>query len=174
MFRLIWSATPSGPPSDELGAAAADVADERFGGGRRSGGDAAEGHRRLLVTGEDAPGDPVAICQRGEEVAPVARVAHGARGDRQDPRRREVSGSFDVGVDDLRDAADRVVCEPAAAVDPVAQPGDPEQSLQLGDVPVLDVGHQEPRGVRSQVNRGDPGRRHGRRKRMAMRTGRTA
>ena len=99
----------------------------------------------------------MAICERGEEVATVRRVAHGARGDR-------AGSASPRGLGIVRRRSRRPArrgrsprLRAAAAVDPVAQPGDPEQSLQLGDLPVLDVGHQEPRRVRSQVNRARPG-----------------
>ena len=119
-------------------------------------GGAKVGHLRLLVTAEDVRLDPEASADRVGELRAVGRVADSARhhGDYAVDRRRVERGAVlgQGGVLPLQ----RVVGEPAARVDPGAEPGhgaDPRDLVR--DAAVVDLGNVEPRRVGPNVDYGD-------------------
>src|SRR5581483_7012345 len=72
-------------PDDELGRAAADVADQRLGQKRRAGGHAAERQLRLLVTAQQPRLEAVAPLALAEEGLAVLGVADRARTEGERP-----------------------------------------------------------------------------------------
>src|SRR5207302_4493090 len=138
---------PAPVGEDVLGAAAADVEDER---GAAPGGpvaeaadDAAQRERRLLVTADD--GDALAgrALQRGDEIATVRGLADGAGGhDRQAVDRRAPRAGDVLGHRGGRALARRGA-EPPAAREALAQAR--HALVGLDDAPAagLDVGDEE-------------------------------
>ena len=133
---------------DELGRAAADVEHERA--GRRI--DAAPRQLRFLVAGEQLRDEAVAPFHLAEEGFAVLRVAHRARGGGECPLGAERLERAPVVREDVAHARDGEGEEAAARVDALAQPRDARLAMQLIDPAVGDVGDEQPRRVRAEVD----------------------
>ena len=127
--------------------------------------DAAPRELRLLVAREQLRREPVAPLDLAEERLAVLRVAHCARRDEQRPLGAERLGRAAIVGEHVAHARDREGEEAAARVDALAEPRDPRLAVQLVERAVLDVGDEQPRRVRPEVERGDPHLRGGRRRR---------
>jgi hypothetical protein len=159
----------SGRSDHELGGAAADVDDEVRRLGRQPAHRTGERQPGLIVSGYHLGRD----AQRGEhhrsELVRVARVAGRGRGAHADPLGaqlrdlRGVAGEHDAG------ALDRLRREPAGTVDALAEPHDlhPPGHVREGRTGrgwlgragrgrIREVGHEEPDGVGSTVDRRHP------------------
>ena len=140
----------------QLGAAAADVADDEWAVRLARGGHAAQGHARLLLARQQPCAHAALALQPPQELPAVACVANGAGGDQQRPIRVQLARPCRIAGDALEHPPHRRLRQLAARVDAIAEPGDPQQPLDLGDRPAGDVGHQQPGRVGAHVNRGDP------------------
>ena len=148
----------SSPAADhELGAAAADVDHERrLAVAARAGGGAEEGQPRLLVARDRAGVDPEALAQLVAELLAVGGVAHRAGGHGDDALGAVARRSLAVArASVVEHALHRGVGEAAARVDALAEPGDLGPPLELAHRPVLHLGHEQPGGVRPEVDHGD-------------------
>ena len=139
---------------DELGRAAADVDHEQrrrvaavAGGGRPE-----VGQPRLLVAAERAPVEAEAVAHRRGELRAVGRVAD--RG-----RQHGDAALAAVALDRLRVALERVehaplrrVAEPAGRVHALAEAGDDRAAVELLDAAGADVGDEQARRVRADVD----------------------
>ena len=142
---------------DQLGRAAADVDHERPGPQLASGGDAAPRQQRLVVARQHARREAVAPLDLAEERLAVLGLAHGARRDRERPLGPERLEDPPVVRERVAHARDRSGEEPAARVDALAEPRDPRLPVQLAVHPAVpDIGDEQPRRVRAEVDRGDP------------------
>ncbi len=153
---------------DELGRAAADVDDDDLLSvdrplARRAG----ERQRGLLVAADRAGVQVEPIAHRRRELCAVGRVADGAREHRGRRGRAVLVDELAEVPERVEDALHRRVREPAGRVDALAEPGHDRLAMKLRDSPVIgDVGDEQPRGVRPDVDDGDahgaggyPGRR---------------
>ena len=137
---------------DELGRPAADVDEQR---GRPELADAAPRQLRLLVARQQPRREAVAPLDLAEERLAVLRVADGARRDEQRALGAERLGGAAVVGEDVADAGDRHGEEAAARVDALAEARDPRLAVELLDPPVVDVGDEQARRVRPEVDRRD-------------------
>ena len=137
---------------DQLGRAAADVDDD---GARLERPDAAQGHRRLLVAGEQPGREAVRPLDLAEERLAVLGVADGARRDGERALGAELLELAAVVGEHVPHARDGDRQEAPARVDALAEPRDARPAHDLLDAAVLDVGDEQPRGVRAEVDRGD-------------------
>ena len=96
-----------------------------------------------------------ALAKLGQESARVLGVAHRAGGDRGHDVGLERLIDGDVLADGLADVLDRLGGELARGVDAPPEPGDGGAPLELGDLRAVDVGDEQPRRVRSDVDDGD-------------------
>ena len=132
----------------ELGRAAADVDDERAGLDRA---DPAQRQRGLLLAGQQARREAVAPLDLAEERLAVLGVADGARRDAERPLGAELLELAAVLGEDVAHAGDRERQQPAALVDPLAEPRDRQPADDLLERPVR-VGDEQPGRVRPQVD----------------------
>ena len=141
---------------DELGRAAADVHEQGVGERRiATCRDPPKHHRRLLDPVEHARREPVAPLDLAEERLAVLRVAQRARADCERARRAEVLELAAVVGEHVPDARDRYGEEAPALVDALSEPGDRQAALDFSEPAIVDVGDEETRRVRPQVDRSD-------------------
>jgi hypothetical protein len=146
----------------ELGAPAADVEhEERVAARRPPAGGAQEREPRLLVAGDRARVDVEALGQLAPELLAVPRVPHSARGDGDDALRAVGVDRLPEGLDDREDTLDGGGPQAAGGVDSLAEARDLGPALELLHPSAHDVRHEQPRGVRPQVDDGDALVRHG-------------
>jgi hypothetical protein len=129
-------------PDHVLRGPATDVDDHRFAIVIAAGGCAEERQPRLRVAGDGAGVNAVLLHQVVVEVRPVIRVAHGARGHRDDRLGAEPVDHLAVAGDRLGHPVHRLVGEPAGGVDVLAEPGDDRAALELDHLAVLDLRDQ--------------------------------
>src|SRR5207244_5198668 len=113
----------------------------------------AAGQLRLFVAREQLRDEPVAPLDLAEERLAVLRVADGARRDEQRPLGAERLGGAAVVGEDVADAGDREGEEAASRFDALAEAGDACFAVELLDAAVLDIGDEQPSGVRAEVDR---------------------
>ena len=140
---------------DQLGRAAADVDDQVARAEPARGGDAAADELGLLVSGEQPRDEAVAPLDLAEEGLAVLRVADAAGGDEEGALCAELLGRAAVVDERVADAGDRDGEEAPSPIDAFAEPRDREAPLDLVHAAVDHVGHEQPRGVRPQVERCD-------------------
>ena len=138
---------------DQLGRAAADVDDQRPRFELPAGRDAAAHQQRLLLAGQEAGREAVAPLDLAEERLAVLGVADRARRDRERPLGAELLERAPIVDERVADARDRHGEEAAARVDALAEPRDARLAVHLVDPAVLDVGDEQPRRVRPEVDR---------------------
>ena len=136
---------------DQLGRAAADVDHER----RRLRLDAAPSQLRLLVTADEAGRKAITPFHLAEKCLAVLRVAHRARRHRERALGAEALERAPVIGEHVAHTRDRNGEESAARVDPLAEAGDVRLAVHLVDAAVYDVGDEQPRRVRPEVDRCD-------------------
>ena len=117
--------------------------------------DAAVGELGLLAAREEARLEAVPAPNLGQELAPVRRVADGARRGRDHALGAELARSGGVAVEHGVHPLHRGVGQAPVGVDPVAEPRDLEQPLDLVQIRVADVGDEEAGRVRAHVHRAD-------------------
>src|SRR5438132_9319959 len=143
------------PADDQLRRAAADIDHERAGSDLPSRGDTPKAEQRLLVPAEEPCGEAVAPLDLAQERLAVLGVSDGARRDGEDAFRAQRLGCQAVIDEAVADASDCGREQPPPSVDVLAQPGDSQAALDLADAAVVDVGHEQPRRVRTEVDRCD-------------------
>ena len=104
---------------------------------------------------DEARRESVAPLDLAEERLAVLRVAHGARRDGERALRAEPLERSAVVGEHVADARDRSGEEAAARVDAFAEARDARLAVHLVDAAVDDVGDEQPRRVRAEVDRGD-------------------
>ena len=107
---------------------------------------------RLLVTRDRLRLDAEAPLQVVAELGPVFGIPHRARGQSHDALRAEPVAHLPVDGDRLRHPVNRLLRKPAAGVDALPKPRDERTPVELHDLTVLDLGHEQPRGVRPDVD----------------------
>ncbi len=139
---------------DELDAAAAEIADDAV--GLRDAGDDAESRQATLGGAvEDVDGHAAAPGRLGDELAPVARVAHGGGGDDVEPRHPDGTRERDETLQILERRADGVGIEPARPFEAAAEAAQHllvEESERRTPEPIVD---DEPKRVRPDVDDGN-------------------
>ena len=140
---------------DQLGGAAADVEDERTGRRRAAGVDAAHSHRGLFLAAQQSCRKGVAPFDLAEKRLAVLGVAHGARRDEQRALRAERLECAPVVGERVAHARDRHGEEAATRVDPLTEARDARLAVHLVERAVDDVGHEQPRRVRAEVDGSD-------------------
>src|SRR3954469_19936354 len=147
---------------DELGRAAADVDDDDGpdGAGGPLARRAPERQARLLVARDRARVETELVADAPGEVRAVGGVADGARQDRDRALRAELVDRGAVLPEDGDDALDRLGREAAAGIHAPAEAGDDGAPLELGDRAGrrVDVGDEQARRVRAEVDDRDAGR----------------
>ncbi len=153
-----WKSAALRRPDDQLGRPATDVDHQRWrlivrvAFARRP----EEREFRLLVPAQHMGLEVVAVADGGGELGAVRRVAHGAG---EDGDALVESGRLHprvVVVEGVVDPLHGVLAQPAVGVDAGPQASDLRSPLELvADVPALDVGDQEPRRVRPDIDDGD-------------------
>ena len=118
-------------------------------------GDSAVDERRLLVAAQEARRKAVAPLDLAEEGLAVLRVADGARADREHALGLELLELAAVVGEHVAHARHRQRQEPAPLVDALAEPRDRELALDLVDVAVVDVRHEQAGGIRAQIHDSD-------------------
>src|SRR5205085_7262995 len=99
--------------------------------------------------------EPVRPFDLPQECLAVLRVTHRARRDRERALRAEGLELASILRQRVPDARDRNGKEAAAFVDAFAEPRDARAAQHLVDAAVLDVGDEQARGVRPEVDRPD-------------------
>ena len=99
--------------------------------------------------------EAVAPLDLAEERLAVLRVAHRARRDGERALRAEALERPAVVGERVAHAGDRQGEEAAPRVDAFAEPGDARLAVHLVDAAVVDVGNEQPRRVRAEVDRCD-------------------
>src|SRR5260221_486752 len=139
---------------NELDAAAAEIADDAV--GLRNPGDDAE--RREMPLGgavEDIDGNPAAPRRFGDELAPIARIAHGGGGDDVEPRHPDGARERDEALQILQRRRDGVGIEAARPFEAAAETAQyflVEQSERRAADAIVD---DEPKRIRPDVDDGD-------------------
>ena len=110
---------------------------------------------RLLVAAQEAGREAVAPFDLAEEGLAVLGVAHSAGPDGQGLLCAELVEDAPVLAERVADAGDGGGEEEPPRVDAFAEAGDHEPPLHLTDGAVLDVGHEQARRVRPQVDGAD-------------------
>jgi hypothetical protein len=141
----------------ELRRAAADVHDDAAGAERPAGADAPDRERGLVLAPQEQGLEAVAPLDLPQEGLAVLRVADRAGGDGEDALGAVALGDAAVVGEDVPDARDRDRQQPATTVDALPQARDREAPVDVVERPVLDVGHEQARGVRAEVDGGDAG-----------------
>src|SRR4029077_16483385 len=135
---------------DQLGRSAADVDDD---GSVVERPDAAQCHRSLLVAAQEARRECERPLDLPEECLAVLRIAHGACRDGEGPLGAERFELPPVLTQRVPDASDRDGEEAPARVNALAELRDARSAHQFLNAPVVDIGDEEARGVRAQVDR---------------------
>ena len=117
--------------------------------------DAAPRQLRLLVAADEPRREAVAPLDLAEERLAVLGVAHRARRDGERALGAERLERAPVVGEDVAHARDRDGEEAAARVDALAEPRDARLAVHLVDAAVVDVGDEQPRRVRAEVDRCD-------------------
>jgi hypothetical protein len=106
----------------------------------------------LLVAAEEPRREPVAPLDLAEERLAVLGVANSTRRDRERLLGAELPGLPAVVGEDVANPRDRRGKEAAALVDALAEPRDLQPADELLDPPVCDVGDEQARRVRAEVD----------------------
>src|SRR3954453_2487130 len=147
---------PAGSPNDVLGRAAADVDDDEgpvVAWALRGG--AEEREPGLLVAGDDAGVEAVAIVEQLPELVAVRGVARCGGRERDRALGPELVDNRLVLVEHLRHTVDRRVRETAGRIDALAEPGYGGASVELGNASIVDIRDKDAGGVGSKVDDGD-------------------
>ena len=142
---------------NQLRRAATHVEHERAGRERASRRDALVGQPRLLVPAQEAGVEAVAPFDLAEEGLAVLGVADGARRNRE---RAPGAGRLEhlpIVGQRVADARERGGEEEAPLVHALAEAGDRQPALDLAHDAVIDVGDEQARRVRPQVDDADAG-----------------
>ena len=147
----------------ELRRAPADVDHQRPDAQRQVGGNTAQHQLGLLAAVEQARREPVAPLDLAQERLAVVGVAHGTRADGDHPLCTERLGLSSIVDEHVAHAGDRGRKQDAAPVDGLPESRDRLPTHDLLQQAVLDVGDEQARGVRAEVDGGDshvPNRTH--------------
>ena len=136
----------------QLGRAAADVEEQRSGVERA---DSAQRQLGLFVAGEQTRPEAVRPLDLAEERLAVLGVANRARRDGERALRAELLELAPKLGERVPYTCDRERQEAPSRVDALAEARDDASPDELVDVAVGDVGDQEPRRVRAQIDGGD-------------------
>ena len=141
-----------------LGRAAADVDHHGLGPFvlRAIRGGAEEGEPRLLVPRDRARVDPEALVQLVSELRPVRGVAHGARGDRDHLAHLEPVDHFAIDGERVPHPVHRLVGQPARGIHALPEPGDGGALVELVELAGTQLRHEQPSGVRPEIDDTDP------------------
>ena len=117
--------------------------------------DAASRQLRLFVAADEPGREAVAPFHLAEERFAVLRIAHGTRRNGERSLRAESLERAAVVGERVANTSDRHGEEAAAGVDAFAEPRDARLTVHLVDASVLDVGDEQARRVRAEIDRGD-------------------
>ena len=139
----------------ELGGAATDVEDERRPVEATVARDAAEGQLGLILAAEELGREAVAPFDLAQERLAVLRVSDGARRNQECSLGAEALCLPPVVGEHVPHARDRKRQEASARIHAFAEAGDFLPRDDVLHAAVVDVGDEQPRGVRPLVDRGD-------------------
>ena len=157
-WRLVEKHTPSGPPTSSsvepppMSTISVSVVEGAI---RR---DAVEHRRGLRGAVEKAHLPAVALAEAVEERVTVRRRRAGRSSRLRVPARPVWAASLPRSLRARRHPTDRVWVQLVALVDALPEPRDREPADDFVDVAVFDVGDQQPRRVRAEIDRADPHR----------------
>src|SRR5262249_51765260 len=140
---------------DDLRGAAADVENERGPLAAAMRSRPQEGEVGLLLAGEQACVEGEALAELRDERLTVDGITDGAGRDRHDPVRAQVLVARLVVADHRADLLDRIRAEMVGVIHPAAQAGHRGAALDLLDPPISDLGDEQARGIRPNVDYGD-------------------